>query len=184
MTVRPPPWLNRFTLWRSGRKKSFWLRAPICVFRMRPSTCAATRPQSKDNFYLVGWVPETELPALTEQFDRCADLSYVVDDAADVDHTLTPPTKLKSGFLSRIFEPFLRMYGLPNYHEIDPAPFMAFTYCLFAGIMFGDVGQGLCLILGGLALWRFQKDVAGSNHCLLRRIQHDLRLCLWQRIRI
>ena len=113
--------------------------------------------QSKDNFYLVGWVPETELPALTEQFDRCADLSYVVDDAADVDHTLTPPTKLKSGFLSRIFEPFLRMYGLPNYHEIDPAPFMAFTYCLFAGIMFGDVGQGLCLILGGLALWRFKK---------------------------
>lgn len=65
---------------------------------------------------------------------------------------LTPPTKLKNSLLGRIFEPFLRMYGLPNYHEYDPSSFMAITYCIFFGIMFGDVGQGIGLALIGLFL--------------------------------
>ena len=117
--------------------------------------------QWKGDFYLVGWAPETELPAMTERFDRFRDLSYVVDDTVDPSDGLTPPTKLRSGPLSRVFEPFLRMYGLPNYYEIDPTPFMAFTYCLFAGIMFGDVGQGLGLVLAGALLWRFKKVPLG-----------------------
>ena len=112
--------------------------------------------RSKDSFYLVGWVPEPDLPELLVQCAQCPELSYVVEDAEDMD-AITPPTKLKSGPFSRVFEPFLRMYGLPSYNELDPSPFMAFTYCLFAGIMFGDVGQGLCLILAGLALWKFKK---------------------------
>ena len=112
--------------------------------------------RSKDSFYLVGWVPEPDLPEMLVQCAQCPELSYVVEDAEDMEQA-APPTKLKSGPLSRVFEPFLRMYGLPSYNELDPSPFMAFTYCLFAGIMFGDVGQGICLILDGLALWKFKK---------------------------
>lgn len=44
---------------------------------------------------------------------------------------------------------FVEMYGLPNYEDIDPTPFVALTYTLLFGIMFGDVGQGLVLILVG-----------------------------------
>ncbi len=44
---------------------------------------------------------------------------------------------------------FVEMYGLPNYEDIDPTPFVAFTYTLLFGMMFGDVGQGLILILVG-----------------------------------
>lgn len=133
-----------------------WLRFQDETFDMRRYAA-----RSKDDFYLAGWVPESDLPAMTARFDRFRDLSYVVDDAADAVDGLLPPTKLKSGPLSRIFEPFLRMYGLPNYYELDPSPFMAFTYCLFAGIMFGDVGQGLGLVLIGCLLWRFKKLALG-----------------------
>ena len=48
------------------------------------------------------------------------------------------------------------MYGLPAYNEKDPSLFMALTYCLFFGIMFGDLGQGLCLALIGLVLARWK----------------------------
>ena len=35
------------------------------------------------------------------------------------------------------------MYGLPRYSEIDPTAFVAVTYTLLFGVMFGDLGQGL-----------------------------------------
>lgn len=49
---------------------------------------------------------------------------------------------------------FVEMYGLPAYNEMDPTIFIALTYTLMFGIMFGDVGQGLVLVLGGLLLYQ------------------------------
>ena len=106
--------------------------------------------RSKETFYLMGWVPEEDLQDFLARLDSYGKLDYVVDKAEETE--LTPPTKLKNSLLGRIFEPFLRMYGLPNYHEYDPSLFMAITYCIFFGIMFGDVGQGLGLALIGLFL--------------------------------
>lgn len=108
--------------------------------------------QSRETFYLTGWVPEDALDMFLKNVEANEDLSCVSDSAADV--PLTPPTKLKSSVLSRIFRPFLEMYGLPNYNELDPSLFMAITYTLFFGIMFGDLGQGLALAAIGLFLWK------------------------------
>lgn len=52
---------------------------------------------------------------------------------------------------------FIRMYGLPNYQEFDPTIFVAITYSIIFGAMFGDVGQGLCLFVGGMLLYKFKK---------------------------
>ena len=59
------------------------------------------------------------------------------------------PTSLKNNWFARPFELFLSMYGMPKYGDFDPTPFMAFTYCLLFGIMFGDMGQGIVLMLIG-----------------------------------
>lgn len=66
--------------------------------------------------------------------------------------SLMPPTKLHNSWIFRPFEMFVEMYGLPNYHDLDPTPFVAVTFCLLFGIMFGDLGQGLLLLIGGLLL--------------------------------
>ncbi|MEG2118724.1 MAG: V-type ATPase 116kDa subunit family protein, partial [Pseudoflavonifractor sp.] len=110
---------------------------------------------SHNTFYLMGWVPEPDVPALQAKFGQFQKLSCVVDNASDMPD-VTPPTKLKGSFLGRAFAPFMEMYGLPAYNELDPSLFMAITYCLFFGIMFGDIGQGLCLALAGflLAKWK------------------------------
>jgi V/A-type H+-transporting ATPase subunit I len=44
------------------------------------------------------------------------------------------------------------MYGVPNYNEIDPTKFVAITAFLMFGFMFGDVGQGLIIMLIGIFL--------------------------------
>ena len=117
--------------------------------------------RSRDSFYLVGWVPEDAVAEIQERMAQFSELSCVIDVAADVDR-FTPPTKLKNPFLGRVFQPFLEMYGLPAYHEKDPSLFMAITYCLFFGIMFGDLGQGLCLALLGLMLTKVKGMWLGS----------------------
>jgi len=50
---------------------------------------------------------------------------------------------------------FVKMYGLPSADGIDPTPIVAITYMLVYGIMFGDLGQGLCITLLGLLLTKF-----------------------------
>ena len=54
---------------------------------------------------------------------------------------------------------FVEMYGIPDYDGIDPVPIVALTYSLLFGIMFGDVGQGIVVILAGLLLskWKGMK---------------------------
>ena len=117
--------------------------------------------RSRDSFYLVGWVPEDAVAEIQERMAQFSELSCVIDVAADVDR-FTPPTKLKNPFLGRVFQPCLEMYGLPSYHEKDPSLLMAVTYCLFFGIMFGDLGQGLCLALLGLVLTKVKGMWLGS----------------------
>jgi V/A-type H+-transporting ATPase subunit I len=54
------------------------------------------------------------------------------------------------------------MYGLPSYKGIDVTSFVAVTYTLIFGIMFGDLGQGLVLALCGLVILKWKKIQFGK----------------------
>lgn len=63
------------------------------------------------------------------------------------------------------FEMLTEMYSMPKYNEIDPTPFFAPFYFIFAGIMIGDLGYGLLVFIGSLLALKFlisiklQKDL-------------------------
>ena len=80
---------------------------------------------------------------------------FIEDDANNV--LRQPPTKLKNPKIFRPFEMYVKMYGLPNYNEIDPTIIVGLTYAFIFGIMFADVGQGLCLLIGGALLYHYKK---------------------------
>jgi len=65
------------------------------------------------------------------------------------------PTQMKHNFLIRPFETLTRMYGVPTYSEIDPTAVLAFTFPLIFGLMFGDIGHGLVLIISGIHIRSF-----------------------------
>ncbi|MFX1425738.1 MAG: V-type ATP synthase subunit I [Promethearchaeota archaeon] len=88
----------------------------------------------------------------------------------DVDDELREETPriMKNNFLVRPFETLTRMYGTPSYSEIDPTPYLAFTFPILFGIMFGDMGHGLVLIISGLVgalLFRKKKGTDFLNLC-------------------
>jgi V/A-type H+-transporting ATPase subunit I len=88
---------------------------------------------------------------------------FVVQDfPASLEEGLEPPTVLRNNWFAKPFELFIDMYGLPHYNEFDPTFFVAVTYCLLFGIMFGDLGQGLVLVLGGAYLWKKKKMVLAA----------------------
>lgn len=127
--------------------KNFDVRKMAAITRDKGST---------DVFYIIcGWITEKDSVALLKEAEKDNLVYCVVDDGQDEDKN--PPTKLKNFKLFKPFEMFIKMYGLPAYNEVDPTSFVAITYSIMFGIMFGDAGQGLCLVIGGALLYAFKK---------------------------
>lgn len=101
-----------------------------------------------ERFSITGFVVENDVEAVKKAFSDMKNVE-VEDRPAHSDKRLTPPTKLKNGWLTRPFSFFVEMYGMPSYDEFDPTPLVAISYMLLFGIMFGDVGQGIVLMLVG-----------------------------------
>lgn len=106
-------------------------------------------------FSITGFVPEDKVENLKNLFSDIETVVIEVRPAFD-DMRLSPPTKLRNGWFSKPFGIFVEMYGVPNYKDIDPTTFVAVTYSILFGIMFGDVGQGLVLALLGYLLYKFK----------------------------
>ena len=80
----------------------------------------------------------------------------------------TTPTIMKNNFFVRPFETITKLYGIPTYSEIDPTPFLAITFPLLFGLMFGDIGHGIVLIISGLIgaiVFRNKKSRDFLNFC-------------------
>ncbi|WXR62325.1 V-type ATPase 116kDa subunit family protein [Peptostreptococcaceae bacterium AGR-M142] len=102
--------------------------------------------------YVAGWVPKSCVKDLDKIFDNLKkQIIFFYKENKD-EISVTPPTKLKNNFISKNFEILVKLYGIPAYKEVDPTNFLAITYLLFFGAMFGDVGQGAVFLVFGIFL--------------------------------
>lgn len=126
---------------------------------------ACTKHDSHNFYILCGWMTESSAKQFQKEIEDDDNTFCIVED----DHNnimSTPPTKMKNPGLFKPFELFVSMYGLPAYNEIDPTILIGLTYSVLFGFMFGDAGQGLCLLIGGFLLYRFKKvRLAGIISC-------------------
>ena len=127
---------------------------------------AACTKHGDHTFYILcGWMSETDAKKFQKEIESDADTFCIIED----DHNnimSTPPTKMKNPGLFKPFEMYVEMYGLPSYNEIDPTILIGITYSILFGFMFGDAGQGLCLLIGGFLLYKFKKmRLAGIISC-------------------
>ncbi len=114
-----------------------------------------------ERFSITGFVAADDEEHVKAVFQDLSEVEIEVRPAHS-DRRLSPPTKLKNSWFTRPFAMFVEMYGLPNYEDIDPTPFVAFTYTLLFGIMFGDVGQGIVLIIVGYLAAKFKQMRLGE----------------------
>lgn len=133
------------------------LRVFTMNFDVRKMAACTNVSTSKEFYFILcGWITEKNSVDFLEDIKNEPNMYCLPEDDHKSDSTKTP-TKLKNFKLFKPFEMFIKMYGVPAYNEIDPTSFVAITYSLIFGIMFGDVGQGLCLVIGGALLYKIKK---------------------------
>lgn len=114
-----------------------------------------------DNFILTGWIPANKENAFRAELDEVDSVEYTLDTGEN-ELVHSPPVKLKNKKPFSPFEFFIGLYGMPSYDEVDPTAFIAITYVLLFGIMFGDFGQGLCVSIIGYLMWKYKRMALGK----------------------
>jgi len=98
----------------------------------------------------VGWAPRPALPQLAARMEALG--GSLIELRAP--RGQQPPTLLAPAPAAEPFRPLVTTYGAVPYQDLDATPFVAVTYSLMFGMMFGDVGDGLLIVLAALALRR------------------------------
>jgi len=105
-------------------------------------------------YLIAGWAPKdrvNELRTVVEQAsDGVATFEENPPDVLGTQHEI--PTQLRNPRFLRAIEGLVTTYGIPGYREIDPTVLVALTFVTMFGIMFGDLGHGLVLVLLGTLL--------------------------------
>lgn len=63
-----------------------------------------------------------------------------------------PPTAFNTNTFTKVAQEITDTYGVPRYQEMNPAIFTTITFPFFFGVMFGDMGHGLILLIAGICL--------------------------------
>lgn len=132
-------------------------------FDIRKMAALTEDTNEKAVFYILcGWMSTKDTQKFLADISEDRNVFVITDSSPNESATMKPPTKLRNPLLIKPFEMFVKMYGLPAYKELDPTLFVALTYSFLFGAMFGDVGQGLCLVIGGFLLYKIKKmNIAG-----------------------
>lgn len=105
-----------------------------------------------------GWLPAHARTRVEANIrDACSEQCYLEWRTPSIEERERIPVELNNpGFLAP-FELLVRNYSVPAYGTIDPTPLVAISYLAMFGLMFGDAGHGLVLVIAGLigrALYR------------------------------
>ncbi|MDE6721850.1 MAG: V-type ATP synthase subunit I [Bacteroidaceae bacterium] len=105
---------------------------------------------------MIGWTLKDNADRVVNYLEK-EHIFYELENPAFEDNV---PIQIKNDKFSSLFEPILRMYSLPNYHDIDPLPFFAPFFMLFFGLCMGDMGYGLLILAVGIAIIFAKPDIA------------------------
>jgi V/A-type H+-transporting ATPase subunit I len=116
--------------------------------------------QIDHTYLLTGWLPVSLFKGLKERILEATSQQAVVDqvDPEDIREVrsgiLKIPILFNNPLLIRPFERLTTLYGTPSYEEVEPTAFLAVSFLLLFGMMFGDVGHGALLCGAGYFVFR------------------------------
>jgi len=127
-----------------------------------PTLCAV----SNQAFAIDAWVPTSNASMIESALSSVAshvEVEEYVDDHHHHDEDdghphANPPIALDNGPVSKPFEMLVDLVGRPKYGTFDPTVMMMMTFPIFYGLILGDWGYGIIILL--LAKWLGSKPFA------------------------
>lgn len=111
---------------------------------------------------MEGYLPTDKVDDFIKTIEGVVGSNYYFDvKEADRDDKDVPIILKNNKFVSD-FQMLTSMYSMPKYNEIDPTPLFAPFYWLFSGIMIGDAGYGLIVLIAcliGLKFFNLKKSM-------------------------
>ncbi|MBA7470577.1 hypothetical protein ES707_05864 [subsurface metagenome] len=129
----------------------------------RMAACKAESHVDGAVFVLSGWCPVEKLGSLGKTLDALP--VHLMEEEPERDDDV--PTAVKNGPFTRLFEPIMRMFMLPDYFELDLTALFAPFFMLFFGLCLGDAGWGLVLLAGSVVAMVKAKTEAARRIFLL-----------------
>lgn len=115
------------------------------------------RGQTSESQYAAvfsGWVPVRQKDRVEGSLREVTDGACVIEwhSADEINEQGGPaaPVELRNPRFLKPFQMLVTNYGVPAYGTIDPTPLVAISYLLMFGLMFGDAGHGLVLVVLGM----------------------------------
>jgi len=101
--------------------------------------------KTTDTVIISGWVEEEKKDELKRHLKG---LKYLEISFAEPDpENETVPSSLSKSRFIKPFEGLVNTFSPPKYNDLNPTPFVAVMFVLFFGIMLGDAGYGLILLV-------------------------------------
>lgn len=113
---------------------------------------------TEDAFALEGWIPKSKIENLRTAFKKHSEGTILYD----LDSKENPPTLLATPKKLKVYESFVRFYSLPSGKEFDPTVMFAFIFPFFYGMMIGDVGYGIVILL--VSKWVIRRVEGGKRN--------------------
>lgn len=117
---------------------------------------------------LSGWLPAARREEARRLVEEAAGgLAVVRFLAPEADERVRAgvdkvPVKFAGPAVLAPFQELVKIFGVPQYDEVEPSLFLALSFLLMFGMMFGDVGQGLVLALAGAVLLGLRRGRAAG----------------------
>ncbi len=124
---------------------------------------------SKYLMLLSGWIPADRIGDLESLF-REKRIPFYLEARDPVKGVDKPPTLLRNPRVIKWFEPIVKFIGAPNYWEWDPTPVIAYSFAFFYGVMLGDMGYAIAIILSAIYLLdKFVADPTNRDYVFFKK---------------
>jgi len=115
---------------------------------------------TKDAFAMEGWVPKSKLGQVKSTLEKFTDGTIIYE--LETKEEEKAPTLMSNPPRFRLFEAFIRFYSLPQSKEFDPTMVFALIFPIFYGLMIGDTGY--CLVILLVCLWVIRRVEKGKRN--------------------
>jgi len=130
--------------------------------------------QTDYTFVMVGWVPKKQLENTKNALKEAFKGRVIVNDLeVSREERNNAPSSYDNPRLVKPFEALSNLIGTPRYSEIEPTLLLALFFPFFFGLMVGDIGYGLCILVFALAMrWYF-----GRRSNTIKQLMNILIIC-------